>query len=129
MSPELLNPAHFGFQDTKPTKDSDCYALGMVTLEVLSGQAPFPNDTEWIVMQKVLNCEHPERPGGQWFTDDLWEMLKQCWKTQPGSRPSIKAIHECFLQASRAWKPHSPLMCKDSVGLEDTDSDSDAEME
>jgi hypothetical protein len=37
MSPELLYPEMFGVprsQDNKPTRQSDCYALGMVIYEV-----------------------------------------------------------------------------------------------
>jgi len=34
MSPELLDPDRFGFADDRPTKQSDCYALGMVVYEV-----------------------------------------------------------------------------------------------
>ena len=105
MSPELLHPAHFGFEKGRATKASDCYALGMVTLEVLTGQPPFSNDSEWIVMQKVLNCEQPGRPEGPWFADDLWEMLRQCWATNPNSRPSIEIVLGCFVQASGTWNP------------------------
>src|ERR1700753_4170970 len=41
MSPELLYPEQFHRKDSRPTKESDRYALGMVIYEVLSGQAPF----------------------------------------------------------------------------------------
>jgi len=34
MSPELLDPDRFEFPDSRPTKQSDCYALGMVVYEV-----------------------------------------------------------------------------------------------
>jgi len=37
MSPELLDPQRFGMpaaEDNRPTKQSDCYALGMVIYEV-----------------------------------------------------------------------------------------------
>ena len=37
MSPELLDPERFGMpksEDNRPTKQSDCYALGMVMYEV-----------------------------------------------------------------------------------------------
>jgi serine/threonine protein kinase len=34
MSPELLDPDRFGLPDDRPTKQSDCYALGMVIYEV-----------------------------------------------------------------------------------------------
>ena len=40
MSPELLGPDQFGFNDSRLTKESDCYALGMVIYEVRSGQVP-----------------------------------------------------------------------------------------
>jgi len=37
MSPELLYPERFGMpesEDNRPTRQSDCYALGMVIYEV-----------------------------------------------------------------------------------------------
>jgi len=37
MSPELLDPDRFGMpqsEENRPTKQSDCYALGMVIYEV-----------------------------------------------------------------------------------------------
>ena len=37
MSPELLDPERFGIpesEDDRPTRQSDCYALGMVIYEV-----------------------------------------------------------------------------------------------
>ena len=34
MSPELLDPDRFKVSDSRPTKQSDCYALGMVVYEV-----------------------------------------------------------------------------------------------
>jgi len=34
MSPELLDPDRYGLPDSRPTKESDCYALGMVAYEV-----------------------------------------------------------------------------------------------
>ena len=51
MSPELLDPERFGLQDGRPTKRSDCYALGMVILEVLSGKPPFPNYNGFIIVR------------------------------------------------------------------------------
>jgi serine/threonine protein kinase len=40
MSPELLDPERFGIpqsEDNRPTRQSDCYALGMVIYEVCVG--------------------------------------------------------------------------------------------
>ena len=103
ISPELLAPQKFGSVESRPTKESDCYALGMVILEVLTGQAPFARNGSWVtVMRKVLNGERPERPKEVWFTDDLWGTLEQCWSPHPETRPTVKAILECLERVSLA---------------------------
>jgi hypothetical protein len=102
MGPELLDPTRFGFEDSRPTKESDCYALGMVILEVLSGQDPFAHDSAIIVMGKVLNGERPERPKEAWFTNDIWGTLGQCWSSQPETRPTIGAVLQCLERVSLA---------------------------
>ncbi|KAF9647762.1 kinase-like protein [Thelephora ganbajun] len=126
MSPERLDPNQFGFEDSRPTKESDCYALGMTILEVLSGQVPFTRDyNDLMVMKKVLEGEHPGRPQGAegvWFTDDLWKMLKMCWLPQPKHRPTIEAVFECLKQVSTTWKPLPPRV--DGDVETDTDDES-----
>jgi serine/threonine protein kinase len=128
MSPELLHPEHFGLNDGQPpTKESDCYALGMVIYEVLSGEVPFAQIKEVIVMWKVICGERPRRPGGvegRWFTDDLWDMLGLCWEAQTKSRPSIEAVLEYLRHISRTYKA-SPLQ-KDE-GVESDESEWDLE--
>ena len=42
MSPELLDPVRFGITDSRPTKQSDCYALGMVVYEVCENATVSP---------------------------------------------------------------------------------------
>lgn len=106
MSPERLDPDQFGVKDSRPTKESDCYALGMVILEVLSGKAPFVQDNnDLVVMQKVLKGEYPERPQGVSFVDVLWETLQACWSPQPNDRPTAEAVLECLMEVSPAWLP------------------------
>ena len=102
MSPELLHPRLFGFEDNRPTKESDRYALGMVILEVLTGQPPFAGDYVIDVQRKVMDGERPERPKEACFTDDLWGTLEQCWLPQPERRPTVAAILECLERVSLA---------------------------
>jgi len=97
MAPELLDPEQFGFKDGLPTKKSDCYALGMVIYEVLSGKAPFAPDGVIVVMRKVTSGGRPERPQGvegAWFTDYLWNMMELCWAHQPVARPTAETVLE-----------------------------------
>jgi len=118
MSPELLDPDRFGFENSRPTKESDCYALGMVMLEVLSGQAPFSRCNGLIVLRKVVEGERPGRPRGAegaWFTAELWEVLWRCWSPQPKSRPTVDTILEHLKQVSTAWQPPAPGACSDVV--------------
>ena len=125
MSPELLDPERFGAKDSRPTKESDCYALGMVIYEVLSGQVPFTPYRNFTVMRKVTEGERPVRPEGVeglWFTDDLWGILKQCWVPRPESRPSIEAVLECLGPVSRDWKPYVSQSDKDVETSEDDQS-------
>jgi len=117
MSPELLDPDRFDLDGSRPTKESDSYSLGMVIYEVLSGQTPFAQWNEWIVMRKVVEGKRPTKPEGAEgarFTDNLWETLIQCWATQPGSRPSVEAVLDCLNQVSGTWTQSSPLMSRDA---------------
>ena len=108
MSPELVDPGHFN-SEGRPTKESDCYALGMVIYEVLSGRAPFAPFTAPHVIWKVLKGERPERPKGKegaLFTDELWEMLGLCWRQQPGERTSAKDVPRCLEKTSLLPRLH-----------------------
>ena len=125
MSPELLHPEKFGASDCRPTKASDCYALGMVIYEVLTGQPPFASLRDHIVARKVAGGERPERPGGvkgTWFTASLWEMLGMCWATDPQSRPSIRLVRERLKQVSSTWRPLPPQTDR-GVGEDENDWD------
>ena len=110
MSPELLDP---DAQDYNRTERSDCYALGMVVYEVLSGLLPFYQYPDLIVVGKVVGGGRPERPQGArgaWFTDDVWETLERCWTPQPGNRPGIGDVLQCLEKVSRSWVPLSPRL-------------------
>ena len=126
MSPELLDPVRFGREDGRATKESDCYALGMVILEVLSGKPPFSGDSGLVVMRKVTEGERPGRPEGKeevWFADDLWDILEQCWLPQPERRPAIEAVLECLERGSTVWQPLPPD--SDDHAQSDSDDQSD----
>ena len=103
MSPELLAPPA---KNSRPTRSSDCYALGMVIYETISGKLPFHEYTDPAVVVKVLEGERP--PRGARFTDSLWRMLEQCWTPQPDDRPSIGDVLQYLEAVSNLWEPYSP---------------------
>jgi len=113
MSPELFEPGRFDVEDSRRTKSSDCYALGMTVYEVLTGQIPFSRYAKYPAITKILRGERPERPQGpegKWFIDHVWGILGRCWEPKPGNRPSIRDVFEHLKGASTFWTPLPPLM-------------------
>jgi len=99
MSPELLDPERYGLKKSRPTKESDCYAMGMVMYEVLSGQTPFSPSSSFAISWKILDGQRPQRPQGEqgkMFTDAIWRLLELCWGPQPSNRPSAKDVLSCL---------------------------------
>jgi serine/threonine protein kinase len=95
MGPELLAPEMFGLKKSRPTRESDCYALGMTIYEVLSGQIPFASSKSSVVIRKITGGERPERPqgdDGRYFTDGVWEVVQRCWGPRPRDRIRANAI-------------------------------------
>ena len=125
MSPELLHPESFGLNESRRTKESDCYALGMVIYEVLSGQMPFAKYHDVRAMSKVLEGERPRRPQGErgkLFTNNIWGMLELCWKPQPRDRISASAV---LLRLEE----HPPLLMPSPNVDGDAETDSDEQQE
>ena len=106
MSPELIAPQRFGLKSSRPTKSSDCYALGMVIYETISGNLPFHEDTDLAVFLKVIEGKRPHR--GAKFRKGLWRMLEQCWGSQPNHRPTIGDVLQYLEVLSNASEPPSP---------------------
>ena len=84
MSPELFDPENFSLKDGRPTKLSDCHALGMLIYEVLSGKIPFSQHHGYAVIVR------PQGAHRIWFTNEVWDTLEHCWDPIPGDRPRIK---------------------------------------
>ena len=105
MSPELLDPEAVGYETSRATEASDCYALGMVVYEVLSGEVPFRKYGPHAICRRVVDGERPKRPEGGWFTDEIWNILERCWEADSGRRPSVDCVLRCLEEASRSWTP------------------------
>lgn len=99
MGPEL-------FENGRPTKDSDCYALGMVIYEIIGGRLPFHRYPELTISTRVVGGERPPRGSG--FTESLWKMLEKCWASEPSNRPSIQDVLQCLERVSNSSESPSP---------------------
>jgi len=129
-APELLDPSAFGFRSCQPSKESDCYSLGMTiyevrfiyhihqqacrpdTLKVLTGKVPFYEVGAGAVMMRIVRGIRPERPRlshAIGFTDPVWETVKECWKEYHFHRPDAPRVARCLATAAAQWTPTPPL--------------------
>jgi serine/threonine protein kinase len=125
MSPELLVPGMFGLKKNRPTKESDCYGLGMTIYEVFSGRVPFAPCNDAVVIINVLHGERPGRPQGRdeiLFTDGVWRILEFCWKQQPCDRISAETV---LLGLEGSPFPSGPPYNADGDVGTDVDGESD----
>ena len=125
MSPELFDPERFGLEHSRRTKSSDCYAVGMVIYEVLSGHVPFPQYGSHAVVFKVLRGERPEKPQGvrgNWFTGDVWRILEGCWRHEPGGRPGIPIVLYRWTRLDEFWGLWEPSPLTAAEGPQSVDS-------
>jgi len=71
----------------------------MVVYEILSGCSPYGTDNSFIILRKVLEGERPDRPqgeAGKLLTDDIWKVVKRCWKPQPSERAKATDVLVCL---------------------------------
>ena len=123
MSPELLDPRSFCSKG-RPTRESDCYALGMTIYEVrqlqssrrsptnasqvLTGLQPFYRMPSPTFIPAVVRGERPEKPSqaeSLGFSDTLWELVRSCWSESRSTRPSALELLDCLSLVAPTWDP------------------------
>ena len=142
MSPELLDPLRFG-SNGRSTRESDCYALGMVIYEVsrlrslrwsliypsqvLTGLRPFHHLWAYLPVPAILRGERPEKPldaESLGFSYTLWELVQSCWSESSSTRPTARQLLDYLTPASLDWIPPTvyPTIKIDTSDITDSDS-------
>ncbi|CAF3891387.1 unnamed protein product, partial [Rotaria magnacalcarata] len=89
-APEILRTNRHSDYSEK----SDVYSLGVLIWEALSNsEIPYSTvDKDDVVKEMKLNNENLTRPHP--CSDELWNLMKKCWHTNPDVRPSFERINE-----------------------------------
>lgn len=107
MAPEqLLSPTMM------VSLSADIFSWGMLSLELISGSAPWPEVQQEavVVINVAIRNQRPDRPTctqqcqmqtecGCLIGDDaLWELIQQCWLRDPNERPTATELCEALAQ-------------------------------
>lgn len=132
MSPELLDPDRFEIpraEGDRPTRQSDCYAMGMVIyevgshssrtcffslaidhrplLQVLCGHYPYEEiQNNILLVNAIVEGDRPMKPEGAarlGFNNELWTLIELCWREARAQRPRVEEIITCLNGAAAYW--------------------------
>ena len=66
--------------------------------QVFTSKVPFHECTRDItVIRKVMSGERPARPSGHEISDDIWKIMKRCWRKDPSTRVSVSDVLDGLL--------------------------------
>ncbi|KAK2139078.1 hypothetical protein LSH36_2049g00039 [Paralvinella palmiformis] len=83
LAPEAIKLSH--------VIESDIWSLGLLMWEIFNaGKLPFGDVTDDEARQKVLKGQKPFKPTK--CSDDMFDIMTQCWMCQPFNRPSLHDI-------------------------------------
>ena len=79
------------------SKEADVFALGMVAVEVFTGEVPFGEILSITAALSILEGLRPSKPqnaGEVGLTDEMWKAIQKCWRKNPDKRPKVAEVVE-----------------------------------
>ena len=126
MAPEVLDHVKFYRSTSDPTVKSDIYAFGMTmyhvsatgrisstvingSVQVLTGNQPFPNREDDEIKDEVVRGNRPPRPtdpneplsedAKRWLSDGVWKCISRCCHQDRDSRPDVDKVIKALKKA------------------------------
>ncbi|KAH6908846.1 kinase-like domain-containing protein [Coprinopsis sp. MPI-PUGE-AT-0042] len=107
QAPELLDPED---ESSRPTRQSDVYALGCVFYEIFTGNIPFHGVArDATVIAYVQQGRRPSSPNHSCALtssrlsmqkDEIWSTIQQCWSEDVSARPELPEIMALYAFSS-----------------------------
>src|SRR5688572_3805396 len=87
IAPELLR----GKIDTKNTKETDVYSVGMLMWEIFAGHPPFDDraHNHRLIFDICEGLRPPILPG---MPDDYVQIMQRCWDVDPSKRSTSREL-------------------------------------
>jgi len=106
------------------------WAFGILLWEILTiGGTPYPTISNHELLGALKSGYRMEKP--QMCSDEMYELMRQCWMENPAERPSFTVIRE---QLERMMLLHCPYLVMANAKysyapLYNVDSDKETQME
>ena len=83
------------------TRSTDVWSFGMLCIEIFTDKPPFSHiQNEIYIPIFIRDGSSPTRPEDdittKGLTDALWDLMNQCWRREPESRPKMSEIREAI---------------------------------
>ncbi|KAF5371212.1 hypothetical protein D9758_004115 [Tetrapyrgos nigripes] len=104
MAPEIIEPSRMIGKEKIPSS-RDVYAFGCTMLEIFTGKPPYAEiRMEISVITEILKGNRPPRPvqSAALISDDLWDLIEDCWVDHPEYRPTASRIVQALAIRSRS---------------------------
>ncbi|KAI0255389.1 hypothetical protein BJV78DRAFT_1279551 [Lactifluus subvellereus] len=97
FAPELMADSSYA----PTTRATDVWSFGMLCIEIFTDDVPFSHITNDMFIPVVIrDGSLPTRPEhnavARGLSDAMWDLMNQCWKRDPTSRPSMTKIREAI---------------------------------
>ncbi|KAJ7575853.1 kinase-like domain-containing protein, partial [Mycena floridula] len=94
LCPEVLLPTLAS--QKKPHPSRDIYAYGCTALEIYTNLPPFHSYYhDAMILADLIAGKRPERPTQEeapCLTDNVWQLIKQCWRQDASMRPQAREV-------------------------------------
>uniref|UniRef100_A0A8C5QDW7 Protein kinase domain-containing protein n=1 Tax=Leptobrachium leishanense TaxID=445787 RepID=A0A8C5QDW7_9ANUR len=107
MPPEAITDLNY-----KPTKAYDVYSFGILMWSVFTGENPYGNAPNHLIVLKVPEMQRPDetalnRWDGVKIMPEAKQLMRKCWDGDAECRPSF---HDCYSVTSRSVKQYEGEM-------------------